>query len=189
MTDNHNYNTPAQGAADWHTPLNENFTNLDADVTIRTEEAADPPANYTPHQDAVYIGTDTGNVYLGDGSAWTLTWVLRSDTTFDEQAQDAIGQNLTNGLTYDDTTPTVGLDVVVNGQVTLSGGTAAVDTNVTATDATFMLALGIDDPNADAKVSGRLFWDDSDGSYWIEIVEDGTSVGNPTVNYDVIRVR
>jgi hypothetical protein len=68
-------------------------------------------------------------------------------------------------------------------------GTATVDTGLSTTDATFTLALGIDDPDADAKIAGRLFWDDSAGTYKIEIVEDGTSVGNPTVNYDVVRVR
>lgn len=79
--------------------------------------------------------------------------------------------------------------VAASGQTTLSSGTAVVDTGISATDATFSLALGIDDPNADAKITGRLFWDDSAGTYKIEIVEDGTSVGNPTVNYDVVRVR
>lgn len=78
---------------------------------------------------------------------------------------------------------------VVTGSVTLSSDTAVVDTGVSATDATFTLALGVDDPNADVKVAGRLFWDDSSGTYKIEIVEDGTSVGNATVNYDVLRVR
>jgi hypothetical protein len=52
-----------------------------------------------------------------------------------------------------------------------------------------MLALGIDDPNADAEVAGSLFWDDSAGNYEIRIRETETSVGNPTVNYDVLRVR
>lgn len=79
--------------------------------------------------------------------------------------------------------------VPVSGQVTLSSGSAEVDTGITATDATFMPAVGVDDPNADVKVSARLFWDDDDGSYHIEFIETGTSVDNPTVNYDVIRVR
>lgn len=83
---------------------------------------------------------------------------------------------------------TIAQSVPASGQASLSSGTAIVDTAISATDATFTLALGIDDPNADAKVTGRLFWDDSAGTYKIEIVEDGTSQ-NPTVNYDVIRVR
>jgi hypothetical protein len=64
---------------------------------------------------------------------------------------------------------------VASGQTTLSSGSAVVTTGITATDATFFLGLGLDDPDADAKVAARLFWDDS--------------VGNPTVNYDILRVR
>lgn len=29
-------------------------------------------SNYTPHTDAVFIASDTGRLYLGDGSAWDL---------------------------------------------------------------------------------------------------------------------
>lgn len=79
--------------------------------------------------------------------------------------------------------------VAATGQTTLSSGTAVVDTGLSATDATFYLALGVDDPDADTKIAGRLFWDDSAGTYKVEIVETETSVGNPTVNYDILRVR
>lgn len=84
---------------------------------------------------------------------------------------------------------TLAQSVVASGQVTLSSGEATVDTGISATDATFNLALGVDDPNADVDLSGRLFWDDSAGTYKIDIVEATTSVGNPTANYDVVRVR
>ena len=83
----------------------------------------------------------------------------------------------------------LGLNTVLSGQVALSSGVATIDTTLSATDATFMLALGIDDPNADCEVAGRIFWDDSAGTYKIKILEQNTSVGNPTVNYDVVRVR
>lgn len=84
---------------------------------------------------------------------------------------------------------TIAQMVAASGQVQLSSGSAIVSTNVSAVDATFNLALGVDDPGADCKVTGRLFWDDSAGTYKVEMMEDGTSVGNPTINYDVIRVR
>jgi len=51
-----------------------------------------------------------------------------------------------------------------------------------------MLALGIDDPNSDAEVAGALYWDDSGDEYEVRIRETETDV-NPTVNYDIIRVR
>lgn len=68
MTDNHSYNTPSKGTTDWHVPLNENFETLDTDVEIRDTDGN--KGNYTPKQDALYRATDTGNVYLGDGSNW-----------------------------------------------------------------------------------------------------------------------
>jgi hypothetical protein len=52
----------------------------------------------------------------------------------------------------------------------------------------FMLALGIDDPDSDAEVAGALYWDDAGDEYEVRIRETETSV-NPTVNYDIIRVR
>ncbi|QCC50348.1 hypothetical protein [Halapricum salinum] len=68
MTDNHNYKTPAQGTLDWHVPLNDNFASLDIDVEIRDTDAN--KENYEPKQNAKFLATDTGDVYLGDGSAW-----------------------------------------------------------------------------------------------------------------------
>jgi flagellar hook assembly protein FlgD len=74
------------------------------------------------------------------------------------------------------------IDVAASGSVALSSGSATV-TIETASGSTYYLALGTDD---NAKVSGRIF---DDGSVKVEIVETDTSVGNPTVNYDVLRVR
>jgi len=78
---------------------------------------------------------------------------------------------------------------IASGETQLTNGTAKVDTGVSETDATFFTALGIDDADADVKVSARLMWDDSAGTYKLELAEDTTTVGNPTVNYDIIRVR
>lgn len=82
---------------------------------------------------------------------------------------------------------TIAQGVVASGTVTLSDGVATVDTGVSDTDATFQLALGAN--TNDAKVAGRLFLDSSDGQYKVEIVEDETLVGDPSVDYDVVRVR
>lgn len=69
MTENHGYNTPSKGTQDWHTPLNQNFKHLDRDVEIRDLEAN--LATYTPKDGALFRATDTGNVYLADGTEWT----------------------------------------------------------------------------------------------------------------------
>jgi hypothetical protein len=78
--------------------------------------------------------------------------------------------------------------VVASGQANLSNNLAEVTTGISATDATFMLALGIDDPDSDAEVAGALYWDDNAGEYKVRIRETETDV-NPTVNFDIIRVR
>lgn len=174
----------------------------------------------------VWVGAEVTSVNSDDLTDRRVTPIDVGPSYSDEQAQDAVGNNVGNALSYDDGTgsisvsepgishdniadvstsdhhvrPSAGtglsessntfnLDAVVSGQTTLSSGSATVDTAISTTDATFMLALGVDDPNADCKVSGRLFWDDSAGTYKVEIVETQTTVGNPTVNYDVIRVR
>ena len=68
MTSNHGYNTPAEGAVDWHVPLNENFKKIDTDVEIR--DAEENLGQYTPKEGAKFLATDTGVRYLGDGSQW-----------------------------------------------------------------------------------------------------------------------
>jgi hypothetical protein len=91
------------------------------------------------------------------------------------------------------TAVTIGSDsaLVANaasGSVSLSSGSATVSTGLGDADATFYLALGLDDPGADADVAGRLRWDDGAGEYVVVVDEIDTSQ-NPTVNYDVLRVR
>jgi FtsZ-binding cell division protein ZapB len=69
-TPNHDYNVPDKGTLDWHEPVNENFEAFDADIEIRDTGAPDTNG-YTPADGAKYLDTDTGTVYLGDGSSWT----------------------------------------------------------------------------------------------------------------------
>jgi len=68
MTENQDYNTPDQGTADWHTPLNKNFEMLDTDVEIRDLDAN--KSNYEPKSGAKFLATDTKHVYLGNGDSW-----------------------------------------------------------------------------------------------------------------------
>ena len=78
MTSNHGYNTPAKGSTDWHIPLNDNFELIDTDVEIRDVESA--RSEYAPKQDAKFLATDTGAVYLGDGNQWTLLGQLSTSS-------------------------------------------------------------------------------------------------------------
>lgn len=74
------------------------------------------------------------------------------------------------------------MQVAASGSTTLSSGSATV-TVETASGSTYYLALGTDE---NAKISGRVY---DDGDVKVELVETDTSVGNPTVEYDVLRVR
>jgi hypothetical protein len=69
MTENHNYETPEQGQTDWHIPLNQNFEAIDTDVEVR--DRATNRNEYTPKEGALFRATDTGGVYIGDGSSWS----------------------------------------------------------------------------------------------------------------------
>ena len=73
-TQNHEYDTPEQGATDWHKPLNNNFEQLDADVEIRDRD--DTRGEYDPKDGAKFLAVDTRRVYLGDGSEWNYFTTL-----------------------------------------------------------------------------------------------------------------
>jgi hypothetical protein len=76
MTDNHNYNTPGEGTLNWDVPLNENFEQIDTDVEIRDADAN--RTNYTPKDGAKFLATDTGSVYVGNGTDWQSVGSLTS---------------------------------------------------------------------------------------------------------------
>lgn len=64
------YTTPSAGTLDWHVPLNENFEQLDRDIELRDQEANID--QYDPTAGAKFFATDSGAIYSGDGSNWTL---------------------------------------------------------------------------------------------------------------------
>jgi rubredoxin len=79
MTENHNYDTPEQGSTDWHVPLNTNFEQIDTDVEIRDSNTN--RSDYTPKSGSKYLATDTGDVYIGDGSDWQHLGNIASETS------------------------------------------------------------------------------------------------------------
>jgi type VI secretion system Hcp family effector len=88
-TPNHGYNTPEKGTQNWHEPLNENFEQHDTDIEIRDQVGA--LNEYDPKDNAKFLATDTGNVFIGDGEQWNLLDTAASSsssgfpTTFPEQ--------------------------------------------------------------------------------------------------------
>jgi len=78
--------------------------------------------------------------------------------------------------------------VADSGSVTLSSGTATVNTTVaTSETATFYVGLG--PATDDAEVAASIRADSGSGNYEVDIQETDTSVGNPSVEYDIVRVR
>lgn len=88
---NHNYNTPTRGATDWDVPLNDNFEALDVDVEIR--DVGSNKGNYDPTQGAKFYATDTGEVYLGDGSTWKLVATSGDTPEFTHVTSNSIGSS------------------------------------------------------------------------------------------------
>jgi X-X-X-Leu-X-X-Gly heptad repeat protein len=134
-------------------------------------------------------------------SVGTLTASTGNITTADlgtlASALDANSQDITNinsldangisGTSLTISGNTVVSSVVASGSVTLSSGSATIDTGVSeSTTATFMVALGPDTDDADVATDIRAA---SGGNYEVDIQETDTSVGNPTIRYDIIRVR
>lgn len=141
--------------------------------------------------DPITVGTD--DIEFSEFSAQTNieggTNITRDGSKINlDPSIDLTGNVGVSGEIQDGNDNTMLNSVADTGQVTLSNNLAEVSTNISATDATFMLALGIDDPDADAEVAGSLYWDDSAGNYEIRIRELETNL-NPTVNFDIIRVR
>lgn len=82
---------------------------------------------------------------------------------------------------------TLSQGVDTSGQVTLSSGSATVTTSVSSgTTATFYVAIGPVTDDAEVEWSIRAV---SGGNYQVHFHETNTTVGNPTVDFDVIRVR
>lgn len=171
-------------------------------VTLSYDDANDSLIIDTAALDAEQV-EDQVNSLLSSGNAVTLSYDDANNTltvavdetaishdnlanisASDHHAEPSAGTGVTN-----EGTNQFGLNVIKSGSVTLSSGVATVDTAVsTSNTATFQVALAPDTDDAD--VAAEVRSDSGTGSYVVDIEETvDTSVGNPTVNYDIIRVR
>jgi hypothetical protein len=161
----------------------------DTDDTLR-ERVADLEATVAAQQQTIAKllpgrrGVLKAGALVGGGG-------LLGALTADRASADASGQVGTTSdpidvVAYslqDRTGENAFLQVVASGSVTLSSGSATVTANAShSAGSTYYLALGTTE---NAKISGRVF---NDGSLKVELVESGTSVGNPTVEYAVLQV-
>lgn len=67
-TANHDYRRPSKGTENWHRPLNRNFARIDTGVEIRDKKGN--RQEYEPKENAKFLATDSGEIYLGDGDQW-----------------------------------------------------------------------------------------------------------------------
>lgn len=160
---------------------------------LRAEVGADKPPEQVSRRDvlgaaAVAAGAGVLGSYGLSGSAsaqaYTATGTIGSSQNpleelwaADIEAMNALRVQQQN----------VAIDVPISGSVQLGESTAQVDTGISDTDATYFAALGVDNTSNPCEVAARLRW--ANGSYRLGIVEQRTSIGNPTVNFDLVRVR
>lgn len=109
---------------------------------------------------------------------------IDSNLYTDEQAQDAVGNNVGAGLSYDDASGSVSFSVVASGSKTLSGSTGTADTGVPVDSGHYLPSAS---PPADVDIAASLHRDDAGTGNWvIHLEENTTSVGNPTVGWKLI---
>lgn len=65
-TDNHELNKYSQGEDNW--THSTDMDTIEERLVVRDVESN--RTGYTPHSDAIFIATDTGAIYDGDGSSW-----------------------------------------------------------------------------------------------------------------------
>ena len=94
---NHDYNVPERGAIDWDVLLNENFRQLDCDVEIRDDEVN--LDKYEPDRGAMFLAIDTGNAYVGDGSAWRPFPTISTTPEFETVTTDQVSIKNSGGQT------------------------------------------------------------------------------------------
>lgn len=189
-----------------------NLSETDLEERIRTLEAAVYGTDVTPtefkypaalggeteitHEELVDIGDNDHHIRYSDTETREVVNALLAAGANITMEYDEAAETLTIEAESDLDVTSVSIDgqaalmgVAASGEIQLSEGAAVADTGLSDTDATFYPAIGVDDPDANVKLACRLFWDDESGTYQVEFVEDGTEVGNPTVNYDILRVR
>lgn len=133
MTKNHDFTTPKQGTQDWHIPINENFQKLNTAVEIR--DADSNRGNYEPRDGGKFLATDTGRVYIGNGSKWNFLGTIGSgsgsgsgdSTTLSAERSAGKVVPMASGLTASDAIDTNSTDTPIQDAINLvdsaGGGT------------------------------------------------------------------
>lgn len=115
QTDNHSLNKPAAGSTDWHIPLNSDRDKLEPAIEVRDTDGN--KGSYTAHDGAKFLATDTGKVYLGDGSKWNQIGTIE-DPDLTNYARTDQAETFTSDLTVDGNL-TAGTDIVASSGTTI----------------------------------------------------------------------
>lgn len=162
-----------------------------ADWDFRSMHAADYDSVYwgdatRPRWDGVIGGGPIGGVDLSlAGNAGQH----QGDTAISDGATPATAKGTLAYWEAGTTSWVTTANIIAAGTATLAGGTATVSTGVTTTGTHIDVSL---DPSgggvntADVKAVARAYWDNTAGEYKVEILEDGTSVGNPDIGYVIV---
>jgi hypothetical protein len=157
--------------------VNEGTTNADKGFILTTDDpitVGTTDLTFVQFSGAGQISAGTNLNKSGD--------TINLDATISLSAVDVSGQ-------YTIGNQKLATEIVDSGQVSLASGSATVTTGITTTDATFYPAIGVDDPGADVTgLAAQLDFNSTSGEYELTVKETDSSQ-NPTVNYDIVRVR
>jgi hypothetical protein len=180
-TPNHEYETPDEGASDWHEPLNSNFEQHDTDIEIR--DTSDSLDDYEPKDGAKFLATDTGVVYTGDGSDWNESHTLGRTSdgggiAFGATSNTASGRGSvvpggTGNTASDSNALAMGESSTASGRMSLAFGNEATASNTNA------VAMGTE---AEASFTGSamaLGWGTVADAYGAKVIgTDASANGN-----------
>lgn len=96
VTENHTYAEPEYKTSNYHIPLLENIDQYEIDIEVRGANAT--RTTYTPHTGAKFLATDTGDVYLGDGTGWNHLGVITPETDLSDTERDLQPEGSETGL-------------------------------------------------------------------------------------------
>ena len=102
-TQNHGWTVPTTGDDEYEITFDELFTDFDIAVEVRDEEQF--LDSYNPDLNAKFYATDTGVVYIGDGSQWNKLAISPHSGTHESGGSDEIDVTGLSGTLQDPQEP------------------------------------------------------------------------------------
>ncbi|SFS63237.1 hypothetical protein [Halostagnicola kamekurae] len=150
QTDNIGLTQPEIGKPEgWGIDWNENAAEIDSQITILDTDSS--KGNYTAHSTALYVATDTGKIYRGNGSNWQL---------IDLQVDELVAASATLGATtLQATLDANGNNISNAGEVDASSASNSLAEDVRTNDSVASnLENRTSDPSDDPNDTGRQWY-------------------------------